>query len=164
MLPAKPPIVAKKSPKRISIPYSSMRNPISGQRNNISTMPVTNAAVPFHFCRRAKKTAVFCGPMMRVRPRRKSTWRPRMVRRAQHLTRKVYPYISHCQHGSVHKHHYPPNEEHPSYTSTSDCAQTCDAYRDHTYHHCSRQPPPLGSDEASANVTIGCIERSIKKL
>ena len=74
-LPAKPPIVEKKSPNSTIIPYSSTIKPISGHRDNISTMPPANAAVPFHFCRRAKKTAVFCRPMTRVRPTRNSIWR-----------------------------------------------------------------------------------------
>ena len=57
--PANPPIVEKKSPKRIKIPYSSIRKPTRGHRSNISTIPTTNAAVPFNFCRRAKNSAVF---------------------------------------------------------------------------------------------------------
>ena len=72
MLLAKPPIVAKKSPKSTNIPYSSTKKPTSGHRSNMSIMPTANAAVPFNFCRRAKKIAVFCRPIMRVRPTRNS--------------------------------------------------------------------------------------------
>lgn len=71
ILPANPPIVEKKSPNSTKIPYSSTRKPTSGHRNKMSSIPATNAAVPLSFCRRAKKTAVFCRPIMRVRPRRK---------------------------------------------------------------------------------------------
>ncbi len=71
MFPAKLPIVAKKSPNKTNMPYSSIRKPINGHRSSIRVIPVMNAAVPFHFCRRAKKMAVFCRPIMRVRPKMK---------------------------------------------------------------------------------------------
>lgn len=32
-------------------------------------MPDVKAAVPLSFCRRAKKIAVFCRPMIRMRPK-----------------------------------------------------------------------------------------------
>lgn len=79
IFPAKLPIVAKKSPNKTKMPYSSIKKPTNGHRSKISRIPATKAAVPFHFCRRAKNTAVFCRPMMRVRPtinricRRRST-------------------------------------------------------------------------------------------
>ena len=72
MPPAKPAMVAKKSPNSTSIPYSSIRNPKNAQRISMRVMPSAKAAVPFHFCLRAKKARVFCVPMMRVRPIRKS--------------------------------------------------------------------------------------------
>jgi hypothetical protein len=71
MPPAKPAIVAKKSPNRTRMPYSSMRNPKKAQRMRISVIPAAKAAVPFHFCRRAKKASVFWVPMIKVRPIRK---------------------------------------------------------------------------------------------
>ena len=37
-------------------------------------MPETNAAVPFSFCRLAKKIAVFWRPMMSVSPRMNRIW------------------------------------------------------------------------------------------
>ena len=75
MFPANPAIVAKKSPKRTSIPYNSIRKPKKGQRINMSKMPAAKAAVPFHFWRRAKKRAVFWKPIIRVRPIRNRIWR-----------------------------------------------------------------------------------------
>lgn len=71
MLAVNPPIVEKKSPNNTKIPYSSIRKPTTGHRSNINMIPAANAAVPFSFCRRAKKTVVFCSPIMRVRPKRK---------------------------------------------------------------------------------------------
>lgn len=70
-------MVAKKSPNKTKMPYSSTRKPVSGHRTKIKTIPAANAAVPFHFCRRVKKTIVFCTPMMRVRPMRKRIWKSR---------------------------------------------------------------------------------------
>lgn len=75
-----PAIVAKKSPNRTRIPYSSIRKPKKGQRKRMRAMPAAKAAVPFHFWRRAKKAAVFCTPIMRVRPIRKRIWRRPEVR------------------------------------------------------------------------------------
>jgi len=37
----------------------------------INVRPPKKAAVPLSFCLRAKKTRVFCGPMMIVKPMRK---------------------------------------------------------------------------------------------
>lgn len=37
----------------------------------MSKSPAKKAAVPFAFCFRAKKSSVFCGPIMIVRPMRK---------------------------------------------------------------------------------------------
>jgi hypothetical protein len=68
---AKPAIVPKKSPNRIKMPYSSTTKPTNGHLSKMSVMPPANAAVPLSFCRRAKKSSVFCGPMMMVRPIRK---------------------------------------------------------------------------------------------
>jgi hypothetical protein len=70
-------MVPKKSPNRTMMPYSSTRKPISGQRSRISASPPKKAAVPLIFWRRAKKRAVFCGPMMMVRPMRKRICRRR---------------------------------------------------------------------------------------
>lgn len=72
--PTNPAIVAKKSPNSTKIPYSSTTKPISGHLRSIKAMPAANAAVPFHFCRRAKKSAVFWRPIIRVRPRRNRIW------------------------------------------------------------------------------------------
>jgi len=68
MLPANEPMVAKKSPKRTNMPYSSTRKPVNGQRRKISIMPAEKAAVPLIFSLLAKKTKVFWKPMIRVRP------------------------------------------------------------------------------------------------
>jgi hypothetical protein len=68
---ANPAIVPRKSPNKTIMPYSSTRNPMSGHRSRISASPPKKAAVPLAFCFRAKKRAVFCGPMMIVRPMRK---------------------------------------------------------------------------------------------
>ena len=76
-----PAIVAKKSPNRTRIPYSSIRKPKKGHRRRMRAMPAVKAAVPFHFCRRAKKAAVFCTPIMRVSPIRKRIWMRRRVRK-----------------------------------------------------------------------------------
>ena len=70
--PANALIVEKKSPKSTKIPYNSTRKPIRGHLSSISMTPVAKAAVPFNFWRRAKKTAVFWRPIIRVRPRTKS--------------------------------------------------------------------------------------------
>ena len=69
--PANALIVEKKSPKSTNIPYNSTRKPIKGHRSSMSMTPVAKAAVPFNFWRRAKKTAVFWRPIIRVRPRTK---------------------------------------------------------------------------------------------
>ena len=44
---------------------------MSAQRIKIRKRPPKKAAVPFSFCRRAKKRAVFWGPIIIVRPIRK---------------------------------------------------------------------------------------------
>lgn len=72
MLPAKPAIVAKKSPNSTKTPYISTMKPTKAHLSRIRTMPVANAAVPLSFCRRAKNTSVFWKPMMIVKPMRKS--------------------------------------------------------------------------------------------
>jgi hypothetical protein len=69
--PRNPAIVAKKSPNRTNMPYSSMTKPKKAQRSRMSVMPAAKAAVPFHFWRRAKKAAVLAVPIRRVRPIRK---------------------------------------------------------------------------------------------
>lgn len=69
-------MVPKKSPKSTMMPYSSTRNPISGQRNRMSVKPPKKAAVPFAFCLRAKKRRVLEGPMIMVRPIRKRIYSP----------------------------------------------------------------------------------------
>lgn len=74
MFPAKLPMVAKKSPNRMKIPYNSTRKPINGQRRSIRITPLVNAAVPFSFGRRVKKSTVLGSPMIRARPRTKSIW------------------------------------------------------------------------------------------
>ena len=71
MPPANPAIVAKKSPNKTRMPYSSIKKPKNAQRIRISVMPRAKAAVPFHFCLRAKKARVFCVPIIKVRPIRK---------------------------------------------------------------------------------------------
>lgn len=78
-LRAKPAIVPRKSPKRMKMPYSSTRKPISGHRSRISARPAKKAAVPFALFRRAKKSSVLAGPIMIVRPIRKRIYisRPR---------------------------------------------------------------------------------------
>lgn len=74
MLPINPAIVAKKSPNRTKMPYSSIKKPMKVQRMKIRIMPTAKASVPCHFCRRAKKSAVLAGPIIRVRPIRKRIW------------------------------------------------------------------------------------------
>lgn len=66
-----PAMVAKKSPKRTKMPYSSTTKPIRGQRIRMSRMPVRKAAVPAIFWRRAKNRSVFWRPIRRVRPQMK---------------------------------------------------------------------------------------------
>lgn len=67
-------MVPRKSPKRITMPYASTRNPMKVHRMRMRSRPAKKAAVPFAFCRRAKKSKVFCGPIMMVRPMRKRIW------------------------------------------------------------------------------------------
>lgn len=91
MFPTNPLIVEKKSPKSTNIPYNSIRKPTRGQRRSMSKIPAANAAVPFNFWRRAKNTAVFCRPIIRVRPRRNSIY--------SRLVYSVFPdkcYLIHC--------------------------------------------------------------------
>ncbi|POS81180.1 hypothetical protein DHEL01_v200451 [Diaporthe helianthi] len=61
---AKAAIVPKKSPNNTMIPYNSMQKPIRGHRNNMRMSPPKNAAVPLAFCFLAKKSSVFCGPII----------------------------------------------------------------------------------------------------
>ena len=56
---AKPAMVPKKSPNRMTMPYASTRNPIKVHFMKIRIKPRKNAAVPFAFCLRAKKRSVF---------------------------------------------------------------------------------------------------------
>jgi hypothetical protein len=86
--PTNPAIVPKKSPKSTKMPYSSTKKPMRGQRRRISRMPATKAAVPFSFCRRAKKRAVFWRPMIRVRPAKKRICGIERVREARPKERK----------------------------------------------------------------------------
>lgn len=74
IFPANEPMVAKKSPKRTKMPYSSTRNPIRGQRKRMRRMPAEKAAVPLIFSLLAKKTNVFCNPMINVRPITNKIW------------------------------------------------------------------------------------------
>jgi hypothetical protein len=53
------------------MPYNSITKPINAHFISISVMPSANAAVPFHFCLRAKKESVFVVPIRSVRPIRK---------------------------------------------------------------------------------------------
>jgi len=64
-------MVAKKSPNRTKIPYSSTKKPMNAHLINIKQIPTANAAVPLIFCRRAKKANVFWMPIISVRPIRK---------------------------------------------------------------------------------------------
>lgn len=94
------------------MPYSSTRKPISGHLNRISASPAKKAAVPLSFCLRAKKTSVFCGPMMMVRPMRK-----RICRGEGGLVRFGWGggggagYVSHGEHGAVEEEHDAAYEE-----------------------------------------------------
>ena len=110
IFPAKLPMVAKKSPKSTNIPYSSTRNPTNGHRKTMRIIPPAKAAVPLSFCRRAKKIAVFCKPMMRVRPSRKSICIHFMVRIALQRE-KGSTYVSHCKHRSIEEHDHSPKQE-----------------------------------------------------
>jgi hypothetical protein len=71
MFLAKPPMVPKKSPNRMKIPYSSITKPKNGHRSKIKLIPTTKAAVPLSLFLRAKKSSVRCGPSRRDVPRRK---------------------------------------------------------------------------------------------
>lgn len=68
---ANPAIVVKNSPNNTNTPYPSTKNPMSGNRNKIRAKPPRNAAVPRHFCRRAKKSNVLCAPRRSDMPARK---------------------------------------------------------------------------------------------
>lgn len=59
MLPANWPMVIRKSPNKMKIPYNSIKKPVSGHRMRISRIPDANAAVPFSFWRREKNATVF---------------------------------------------------------------------------------------------------------
>ena len=48
---------------------------MNDQRSRIKVIPAQNAAVPFSFCRLAKNSNVFCGPMIIVRPIKKRIYR-----------------------------------------------------------------------------------------
>lgn len=49
MFLAKPAIVPKKSPNKITMPYSSTMNPTKAQRMRIKKRPRKKAAVPLNF-------------------------------------------------------------------------------------------------------------------
>jgi len=59
----------------MKIPYNSTKKPMKAQRIRMRKSPAKKAAVPFSFCRRAKKDKVFWGPIIMVRPIRKRIWR-----------------------------------------------------------------------------------------
>jgi len=73
---AKAAIVPKKSPNSTMMPYSSMQKPIRGHRSSMRASPAKKAAVPFAFCFLAKKSSVFCGPIIMVSPMRKRICSP----------------------------------------------------------------------------------------
>lgn len=58
------------TPNNTNMPNNSTPNPISGHFIRMSSTPAQNASVPFHFCFRAKKTNVRCGPSNSVMPTR----------------------------------------------------------------------------------------------
>lgn len=68
---AKAAMVPKKSPNSTMMPYSSTQKPIRAHRSNMRVSPPKKAAVPFAFCFLAKKSSVFCGPIIMVSPIRK---------------------------------------------------------------------------------------------
>ena len=129
---ANPAIVAKKSPNRTKMPYSSTQKPISGHRSRIRTIPAAKAAVPLSFCLRAKKAAVFCTPIMSVRPQRKRICSTIVSVRAEGAKRwwscpasssrsglaivkeSVMTYISHCKHRPIEEQHHAAEEEEPA--------------------------------------------------
>jgi hypothetical protein len=78
------------------MPYISMTKPKKGQRRRMSEIPTRKAAVPFHFWRRAKKTAVFWGPIIRVRPIRKRIWRVGALGSGVWSVEEGEAYVSHC--------------------------------------------------------------------
>lgn len=57
--PTNCPIVTKKSPNSIRIPYNSTQKPIKGHRKRMRRIPPANAAVPLSFAGREKKAIVF---------------------------------------------------------------------------------------------------------
>jgi hypothetical protein len=71
---ANPIMVPRKSPNNMNIPYNSTRKPKKVHRIKIMKRPTKKAAVPLSFCFRAKKRRVLEGPIMIVRPRRKSIY------------------------------------------------------------------------------------------
>ena len=73
IFPANWPIVMRKSPNNMKSPYSSMINPVSGQRRRIREMPARKATVPLIFWRRVKKAIVLFRPIIRLRPTRNRT-------------------------------------------------------------------------------------------
>lgn len=77
---AKAAIVPKKSPNSTMMPYSSTQNPMRGHRSKMRVSPPKKAAVPFAFCFLAKKSSVFCGPIIMVSPMRKRICSPAHVR------------------------------------------------------------------------------------
>lgn len=110
-LRAKPAMVPRKSPNSTMMPYSSTRKPISGHLKRISASPAKKAAVPLSFCLRAKKTSVFCGPMMMVRPMRKRIWEGSVSEVWVGEGGRRGGYISHGEHGAVEEEHDAAYEE-----------------------------------------------------
>lgn len=100
MLPANEPMVAKKSPKRTNMPYSSTRKPVNGQRRKINMMPAEKAAVPLTFSFLAKKTNVFRAPIIRVRPITNRIWQSQLP----FLFDLSVPYIAHSQQRPIEEH------------------------------------------------------------
>lgn len=94
---ANPAIVPRKSPNRMKMPYSSTRNPTRAQRIKIRVRPAKKAAVPLSFWRRAKKSAVFWGPIIIVRPRRKRIYSFCVSLGCDCARRGGRMYIAHCK-------------------------------------------------------------------
>lgn len=100
IFPANWPIVIRKSPNRINKPYSSMTNPVRGQRKRINDTPTRKATVPFIFWRRVKKAIVLLRPMIRLSPIRKRIYFVSLLRfgwSGGRVGKTDESYISHCE-------------------------------------------------------------------
>ncbi|CAI8507539.1 hypothetical protein CAS74_002432 [Pichia kudriavzevii] len=64
--------VAKNSPNKASIPNVSTTNPINGRLERMRMIPIAKASVPRIFSGLVKKYRVFCGPIIRQIPTKKS--------------------------------------------------------------------------------------------